>query len=78
MQLDTIILDDGIEYANIKNLEIHNTIYVLLANVNNPQDICFRKKIIDNNTEYYIGLDDDNEFKLVSLSFSKDILEKNR
>lgn len=77
MELDTIILDDGIEYAIIKELKINDVLYTLFANVNDSEDICYRKTITQNDEEYYVGLDDDNEFDLVANSFAKNILEEN-
>lgn len=78
MELETIVLDDGIEYAVIKDLKINDTLYTLFANVNDSQDICYRKTIIKDGIEYYIGLDDEKEFDLVSMTFAKQILEENR
>lgn len=77
MELDTIVLDDGIEYAIVKELKINDTLYTLFANVNDSEDICYRKTIIQDGEEYYIGLDD-NEFDLVANMFAKSILEENR
>lgn len=74
--MNTIILDDGIEYAIIKEIKINNTTYTLFANVNDGSDICLRKTIIENNEEYYTGLDNKKEFDLVMSSFSKNILEE--
>ena len=78
MELDTIILDDGIEYAIIKELKINDILYTLFANVNDSKDICYRKTIIQDGEEYYVGLDDETEFDLVSNTFAKNILEENR
>ena len=50
----------------------------LFANVNDAEDICYRKTITENGEEYYTGLDDDKEFDLVSMTFAKKILEENR
>lgn len=74
-QIDTIILDDGIEYAIIKEMTINNIKYTLFANLNDESDLCFRKTIKENNEEYYIGLDSDKELELVLASFNKDILK---
>ena len=73
--IDTIVLDDGIEYAIVKELRINNIEYTLFANTNNPEDICFRKTIIENGDEYYTGLDSDTEVDLVMNKFAKYILE---
>lgn len=78
MELETVILDDGIEYAIIKELKINNILYTLFANVNNSEDICYRKTVNENGEEYYVGLDDDKEFDLVVNTFAKIILEENR
>lgn len=77
MELETVILDDGIEYAIIKELKINNTLYTLFANVNDSEDICYRKTVNENGEEYYVGLDDDKEFDLVVNYFAKNILEEN-
>lgn len=73
--MDTIILDDGIEYAIIKELEINSTLYTLFANISNPNKICYRKTIVKDGEEYYVGLDNENEFNLVAINFAKDILK---
>lgn len=73
--MDTIILDDGIEYAIIKELEINGTLYTLFANVSDSSDICYRKTAVQDGEEYYVGLGDENEFELVNMNFAKDILK---
>ena len=78
MEFDTIILDDGIEYAIFRELKINDTLYTLFANVNDAKGICFRKTVTLNGEECYIGLDDELEFNLVSSMFSKCFLEENR
>ena len=55
---ETIILEDGIEY--IITDAINN--YLYLNNINDPNDFCIRKKIIENNEEYIIGLKDLEEY----------------
>lgn len=73
---DTIILDDGIEYYVVRNELINNTIYTLFANVNDNTDVCFRKTIVQDGEEYYVGLDNENEFELVMMYFSRGILKE--
>ena len=77
MELETIILDDDIEYAIIKELKIADTLYTLFVNINDPNVICYRKTIVKDGEEYYAGLDDDKEFDLVSNMFANNILEEN-
>ena len=75
--METIILDNDIEYFIVKEELINNNLYTLFANVDDNTDICFRKTIIEDDGEkYYIGLDDDKEFDLVAAHFSKSILKE--
>ena len=75
--MNTIILDDGIEYIIIKEKKINNILYTLFANVNDGEDICYRKTIIDEDgDECYVGLDDEKEFDIVAMHFAKTILEE--
>ena len=72
--MKSIILDDGIEYLIYDNEIIDNNKYTLFVNINDESDICFRKTINKKNEEFYIGLDDDNEFEKVLLHFTKKFL----
>ena len=74
--MDTIDLDNGIEYTIVKNEMINDTLYTMFANVNDNTDICFRKTITENGEDYYIGLDDDNEYDLVVAYFAKNLLKE--
>lgn len=75
--MDTIILDDNIEYYIIKEIPIDNIIYTLFANINNNTDICFRKTTSDEEGNlYYRGLDDEKEFEKVSNYFAKELLKE--
>jgi hypothetical protein len=47
----------------------------LFTNVNDNSKICFRKTVIEDGEEYYIGLDSDKEFDLVSAHFTKKLLK---
>ena len=73
--MKSIILDDGIEYFIIKDLKINDNTYTLFANVDNEEDICFRKTTTKNGKEYYEGLDSKKELDLVLTKFSKYMLE---
>lgn len=68
--LESIVLDDGIEYLILKDKVIDNVKYTLFVNINDDTDICFRKTIINDNEEYYVGLDNEDELKKVLLTFS--------
>lgn len=74
--MKTIILDDNIEYIIIKELIINKNKYTLFANINNPEEICLRKTIKENNKEYYIGLDNPKEVEDILIQISKEYLNK--
>ena len=40
-----------------------------------PEDFCIRKVKIENEKKYLTGLDSDEEFELVMLSFAKELNE---
>ena len=69
--LESIILDDGIEYLIYDTETIDNTEYTLFVNINDENDICFRKTVVENGEKYFIGLDNDKEFEKVLLTFTK-------
>lgn len=71
----SIVLDDGIEYLIYDTETLDNIEYTLFVNTNDDSDICFRKTILKNNEELFIGLDDDNEFEKVLLHFTKKFLK---
>lgn len=72
--MDTIVLDNGIEYVIVKEEIINGTVYTLFSNIDDD-DICIRKTVIEDGEEYYTGLDNDNEFELVMASFAKSFLK---
>ena len=69
--MKSIVLDDGIEYLIYDTEVIDNIEYTLFSNINEPDDICFRKTITENDEKFYIGLDDEKEFEKVLLVFTK-------
>lgn len=74
MEVDTIVLENGIEYTEIDDLMYNDTKYILLSNINNVKDSCIRKITVENNEEYLCRLDNDNEFDMILDMF----LEKNK
>lgn len=68
---ETFILDDNKEYLLVDEDTLDNTKYSFFANVDDETDICFKKTIIENNEEYFIGLDSEKEFDKVLLHFTK-------
>lgn len=67
----SIILDDGIEYIIFKDKIINDIKYTLFVNIDDDSDICFRKTIIKDNEEYYIGLDNEDELNKVIYEFAE-------
>ena len=74
--MKTIVLEDNQTYVIVKEMTIDGTLYTLFANINNEEDICFRKTLVENGEEYFVGLDDEKEVEKVLNYFSKDILDK--
>ena len=74
IDVNTIILENGIEYTEIDKLIYNNTEYLLLSNINDVKDSCIRKIEIDNNEEFISRLDDENEFDIILDLF----MEKNK
>jgi len=74
IEINTLILENGIEYTEVDKLIYNNTEYLLLSNIKNAKDSCIRKIEIENNEEYICRLDDDVEFDIVLDLF----MEKNK
>lgn len=71
IDVNTIILENGVEYTEVDNLVYNNTRYVLLSNIKNVKDSCIRKITIKNNLEYVSRLSNDNEFDTILDLFMK-------
>lgn len=74
VEIDTVVLENGIEYTEVDDLIYNNTKYILLSNIKNVKDSCIRKISIEDNEEYLCKLDDEKEFDTVLDMF----LEKNK
>ena len=70
-EVNTVVLENGLEYIEIDELVYNDTKYVLLANYKNVKDSCIRKVTVEDNQEYLCKLKDDNEFKTVLDLFVK-------
>lgn len=76
---DVINLEDGMEYAIIEEIESNGNTYIFLSNINDSEDFCIRKKVVENELITIVGLNDDAEFDLALMLFAKnhkDVLEK--
>lgn len=65
IDVNSVILENGIEYIEADELKYNNIRYVLLSNVNNVKDACIRKIVIKNNEEILCGLDSSDEFDMI-------------
>lgn len=70
MKIETVILEEK-EYYIIETLLLNNKEYYILVNVDNSEDICIRKKIIELDEEYLMGLENELEFNLVMEEYRK-------
>lgn len=66
-------LDDGFQYQLVDKLNYENNTYVLLVDIKNNKNICFRKIVKENNIEYFTKLEK-NEFDEMMPKF----IEKNK
>ncbi len=60
-----IKLGDNIEYTEIDRVNYNHNTYVILSDLDNPNDFCIKKLINENNYEYIIELNNKEEFNNV-------------
>ena len=60
-----IKLGDNIEYTEIDRVNYNHNTYVILSDLDNPNDFCVKKLINKNNYEYIIELNNKEEFNNV-------------
>lgn len=70
-EYNVITLEDNIEYTEIDRIEDNNNIYVVLSDLENPENFCIRKLINENNKEFIVGLDSKEEFDKVLKIFTE-------
>lgn len=71
IDINTVILENGLEYNEIDDLVYNDIKYVLLSNINDVKDSCIRKIIINDDEKYISRLEDDNEFDMILGLFIK-------
>lgn len=74
IEVNTMILENGVEYTEVDNLIYNNIKYVLLSNIDNVKDSCIRKISVENDKVYVCRLKDEIEFDEILNLF----LEKNK
>lgn len=65
-----IKLGDNIEYTEIDRVNYNHNTYVILSDLDNPNDFCVKKLINENNYEYIIELNNKEEFNNVLKIFT--------
>lgn len=58
-----IKLEDGNTYTVVDKIEKLDKSYIYLANIENVQDFCIRKEIMENGETFIVGLDNDQEYE---------------
>lgn len=74
IEVDTVVLENGVEYTEIDKLTHDNINYVLLSNIKNVKDSCIRKISISKDGEYLTRLDNTLEYDKILKLF----VEKNK
>ena len=64
------------EYMLLKEIELNNIKYLYLVNTNNEEDYIFRK-ILKEDSDYILPLDNEEEVKKVSLLILNNELKEN-
>ena len=62
---NVIELGDNKEYTEIDRVNYNHNTYVILSDLDNPNDFCVKKLINENNYEYIIELNNKEEFNNV-------------
>lgn len=73
IDVNTFVLENGIEYTEVDMLDYNDNKYLLLSNINDVKDSCIRKLVVEVDGEYVCRLDDE-EFDVVLNMF----VEKNK
>lgn len=70
-EVNTVILENGLEYMEIDELTCDDKVYVLLVNCKNVKDSCIRWVKVTNNQEYLCKIKDELEYDKVLKLFIK-------
>ena len=65
VEVNTIVLENGIEYTEVDDLVYNDTKYILLSNIKDVKDSCIRKLSLIDDEEYLCRLDDEKEFDVI-------------
>ena len=68
-EYDVVVLEDGLEYAEINKMKLNGKTYIFLTNLKNDDDFCIRRLIKKDNKEFFEGLSSKEEFDEVLREF---------
>ena len=74
IEVNTVVLENGIEYTEVDEITYNNNKYILLSNIKNVKDSCIRRLSIEDDNEYLCRLDNEQEYDTVLNLF----IEKNK
>ena len=74
IEVNTVVLENGIEYTEVDDLIYNNTRYILLSNIKNVKDSCIRKIVVEDDGQYIEELDNNTEYEQILNLF----VEKNK
>lgn len=74
--INKVTLEDGIEYIIVDEINSDSVKYVFLSNIDDSDDFCIRKVVLENNEEILTGLNDDAEFDLALMLYAKNHQEE--
>lgn len=66
-----VTLENGVKYQIIDIIKHDKIKYIYLMAIDNEEDICCRKEIVENNENILIGLDNEEEFNLALKLFAE-------
>lgn len=70
-EVNTVILENGLEYMEMDEITYNNNKYILLVNYENTKDSCIRRVDILENQEYLCKIKDELEHSRVLNLFVK-------
>ena len=70
-EVNTVILENGLEYMEVDEITFDNNVYILLVNCKNMKDSCIRRLKVSDNQEYLCKIKDELEYDKVLKLFIK-------
>lgn len=74
-ECNVFTLENNIEYTEIERIEYNNNTYLILSDLENPENFCIRKLKIENNEEFIVGINTKEEFDTILNLFSNKYLD---